>query len=144
MPGSSAGRDAAAHAAYGFMRLRLDPAVLFGSDRANPVAALRMQIDALDNVVFGDNARLAGTPLFAADPSRTSLIDGDLDSWFYLRRLWLEFLTPIGQVRIGRQPSQGGVGILFNDGNGFRNDFGDALDGTTFDRILFATRPSPS
>src|SRR5690606_5589938 len=27
------------------------------------------------------------------------------------------------------------------DGNGFRNDFGDALSGTTYDRILFATRP---
>ena len=42
---------------------------------------------------------------------------------------------------MGRQASQGGLGILFNDGNGFRNDFGDAEGGSTFDRVAFATRP---
>lgn len=141
VPGPSTGRDAAAQAAYGFMRLRLDPAIVFGSDRDQPVAALRAQIDALDNVVFGDNARAMGTPLFAADPTATTILSGQPTDYFFLRRLWLEFLTPIGQIRIGRQPSQGGLGLLFNDGNGFRNDFGDALSGTTYDRILFATRP---
>ncbi|MCA9610161.1 MAG: hypothetical protein KC619_31405, partial [Myxococcales bacterium] len=99
------------------------------------------QIDVLDNVAFGDNARIAGTPIFAGDPSETSILDGDLSQTFRLRRLWLQFLIPIGQIRIGRQPSNGGLGLLFNDGNGFRNDFGDALDGTTYDRVLFATRP---
>jgi hypothetical protein len=138
-------RDGATDAAFAFMRLRLDPAIIFGTNRDQPIAALRAQFDVLDNVVFGDNARLAGTPLFANDPSNTSLLSGF--NWsqdiapIYVRRLWLEFMTPIGQVRIGRQPSHGGLGLLFNDGNDFRNDFGDALSGTTFDRILFATRP---
>ncbi len=123
------------------MRLRLNPSIVYGSDEAAPVAALYSQIDVLDNVVFGDNARIAGTPIFVNDPSETSLIDGDIAQTFRLRRLWLQFLIPVGQIRIGRQPSNGGMGLLFNGGNGFTNDFGDALDGTTFDRILFATRP---
>jgi hypothetical protein len=143
--GLRAFRDGASDAAFGFMRLRLDPSIVFGANPASPVAALRAQVDVLDNVVFGDNARLAGTPLFANDPSNTSLFSGTTWSTdvapIFFRRLWLEFMTPVGQIRIGRQASHGGMGLLFNDGNDFRNDFGDALSGTTFDRILFATRP---
>jgi hypothetical protein len=129
-----------AFGAYVFGRLRLDPAILYGTDPTAPIAAVRMQIDALDNVVFGDNARLQSTPLFGETPSLTD-IDGRDVGPFLLRRAWVEFLLPVGQIRIGRQPSQGGLGILFNDGNGFRNDWGDARYGTTFDRFLFATRP---
>ena len=127
-------------AAYAFMRLRLDPAITYGTDPLNPIAAARFQIDALDNVMFGDNARIQSTPLFGETPSMTD-IDGFDVQPFRLRRAWLEFLLPIGQLRIGRQGSQGGMGILFNDGNGFKNDWGDAQYGTTFDRVLFATRP---
>lgn len=138
---STGARDGVDHAAYGFMRLRLNPELAFGYDPASISVRLKAQIDALDNVVFGDNARLSPTPIFAADPSRTDIFGQDLDAYFKLRRIWLEFGIPIGQVRIGRQPSHGGLGLLFNDGNGFRNDFGDALIGSTFDRILFFTRP---
>jgi hypothetical protein len=154
-PALAATRDAATDAAFAFMRLRLEPAIVFGSNRFQPVAALRAQIDMLDNVVFGDNNRAASTPLFANDPSTTSLYSGY--TWatdvapIYLRRLWLEFMTPLGQIRIGRQGSHGGLGLLFNDGGtgpfgatpdgSFRNDFGDALSGTTFDRVIFLTRP---
>ena len=126
--------------AFAFMRLRLDPAITYGTDPLNPIAAARFQIDALDNVMFGDNARLQSTPLFGETPSMTD-IDGFDVQPFRLRRAWLEFLLPIGQLRIGRQGSQGALGILFNDGNGFKNDWGDAQYGTTFDRVLFATRP---
>jgi hypothetical protein len=129
-----------AFGAYVFGRLRLDPAILYGTDPTAPIAAVRLQIDALDNVIFGDNARLQSTPLFGETPSMTD-IDGRDVGPFLLRRAWVEFLLPVGQIRIGRQPSQGGLGILFNDGNGFRNDWGDARYGTTFDRFLFATRP---
>jgi hypothetical protein len=154
-PSLAATRDAATDAAYAFMRLRLEPAIVFGSNRFQPVAALRAQIDMLDNVVFGDNSRAASTPIFANDPSTTSLYSGYTWSTdvapIYLRRLWLEFMTPLGQIRIGRQGSHGGLGLLFNDGGtgafgatpdgSFRNDFGDALSGTTFDRVIFLTRP---
>ena len=132
--------DPANAPSFGYMRARLEPAITYGPDKNMPLAALRMQMDLLDNVVFGDNARLSPTPLFASDPSSTSIDARDIPM-VRIRRLWLEFNIPVGQIRIGRQASQGGMGLLFNDGNGFRNDFGDAQYGTTYDRVLFATRP---
>ncbi len=127
------------HAGYLFQRLRLEPSVAYGSDPANPVAALYMQFDGLDNVVWGDNARLAATPLFAGDPSLADVEAGDVPS-FRLERAWLQFLMPIGQIRVGRMPSQWGLGILTSDGNGL-GEWGDPQFGTTYDRLLFATRP---
>ena len=88
----------------------------------------------------GDNARQASVPLFAENPSQTG-IEGDERPSLFVRRLWLEVALPVGLLRLGRQASHGGLGLLFNDGNGFRNDFGDATGGTTFDRVVFATRP---
>jgi hypothetical protein len=126
--------------AYGFMRGRFEPAILYGSDPKAPIAAFRTQIDAFDNVVFGDNVRNSGTPLFVDTPSLTDVDAQDVFP-IRIRRMWMEFNIPIGQIRVGRQGSHGGVGILFNDGDGFKNDWGDAQYGTTFDRVLFATRP---
>jgi len=136
-------RDDASSAHYLHSRLRLDPSLRWGGNPAKGEAAkvgLYGQLDLMDTVVWGDNARQADVPLFAGNPSETGL-DGNERASLLLRRLWLEVALPIGQLRVGRQGSQGGLGILFNDGNGFRNDFGDATGGTTFDRVLFATRP---
>jgi len=119
--------------------LRLEPSVTYGSDPENPVAALYTQIDALDNVVWGDNALAASTPLFAADPSTTDIGGEDIPS-VRLERAWLQFLIPVGQLRVGRMPSQWGLGILTSDGNGL-GEWGDPMVGTTYDRLLFATRP---
>lgn len=138
-------KDDAGNTNYGFMRLRLNPTFWYGkkpTDGSKPTmyAAVKMQIDALDNVVFGDNARSGSVPLFAEDPTTTNIFGVD-GVPIKIRRLWLEAFVGIGQVRIGRQPSNGGLGLLFNDGNGFRNKFGDAQEGSTFDRFLFVTRP---
>ena len=97
-------------------------------------------IDVFDNVVWGDNENLAATPLFAGSPSATQP-DGTVTDTIEVKRLWAEWKTAFGLLRIGRQPSQWGLGILANDGNGFRNDFGEAYQGSTYDRIIFATRP---
>ncbi len=137
------GRDDATEASWVFSRLRLEPSLSWGGDPAAgvlPRVALYAQIDVLDNVLWGDNARQAAVPLFAGNPSTTGL-GGDERPPVHVRRLWLETALPIGVLRVGRQASQGGLGLLFNDGNGFRNDFGDAEGGSTFDRVLFATRP---
>lgn len=137
------GRDDASGGSFFYSRLRLEPSLRFGGDPATgkpPRAAIYSQIDLLDTVLWGDNARRAAVPLFAGNPSQTG-IDGLERPDLLLRRLWLELALPVGMLRVGRQGSHGGMGILFNDGNGFRNDFGDADHGTTFDRILFATRP---
>ncbi|MBI2061710.1 MAG: hypothetical protein HYT87_18370 [Nitrospirae bacterium] len=58
------------------------------------------------------------------------------------RRGWGEVLFPnVGLFRVGRQPSDWGMGIVANDGDKPRNDFGDNRFGDTGDRILFATKP---
>jgi hypothetical protein len=120
---------------YVTQRLRLQPLVGYGE-----WAVLRMTFDLLDNVIWGDNAGLATTPLFAGDPSLTGLLGAERPS-LMIRHAWVESKLPIGVLRVGRQPSQWGLGILTEDGEGFKNDFGDAWYGTTYDRILFATKP---
>ncbi|MGB5811668.1 MAG: hypothetical protein WBG86_14115, partial [Polyangiales bacterium] len=127
-------------ASYGYMRLRLDPEVTYGPNPDLPIARLRFTIDGFDNVVFGDNARVFGVPLFATDQSATNVDGFDLRETLRLERAWIEFLVPIGQIRVGRMESQWGVGLLTHAGNGLA-DWGDFLRGETFDRILFATRP---
>jgi hypothetical protein len=104
------------------------------------VASLNLGIQGLDDVVWGDNADLQRTALFAYWPSNTNTDGNDVPS-FELFRAWTEFKIPVGLFRVGRQSSHWGLGILANDGDGFRNDFGEAHYQATFDRILFATNP---
>ena len=104
------------------------------------LAKFSMDFNALDNVIWGDNESLADTALFAGDPSGTNLT-GAQGPAFSVFRAWMEFSVPLGKLRIGRQPSHWGMGLLANDGDGFRNDFGEAYSGNSFDRILFATNP---
>ena len=120
---------------YMQQRLRLRPVVSFEKR-----AKFTMMVDVLDDVVWGDNASKASTSLFAGDPSLTG-IDGMEQSTFNIKRAWMEFDVPVGKVRIGRQPSDWGLGLLGNDGNGFDDLFGENHGGSTYDRILFATRP---
>lgn len=133
-------KDDAGNADYVFMRLRLEPSLLYGPDPKNPIAALHLQIDALDNVLFGDNRKITDTELFAEELSSTDVYGNDVDT-VALKRAWLQFLTPVGQVRVGRVASNWGLGLLSNDGNGLDTEFGDPQRGSTNDRILFATRP---
>ncbi|MCB9682155.1 MAG: hypothetical protein H6733_11880 [Alphaproteobacteria bacterium] len=104
------------------------------------VASLNVHMQALDDVIWGDNADVSSTPLFAGNPSYTQ-IDGTETPSFQVFRAWTQFRIPVGEIRVGRMASHWGLGILANDGDGFRNDFGEAHYGATFDRFLFATRP---
>ena len=133
-------KDLASKADFAFMRLRLNPSISFGRDKNKPIAKLNFQLDGFDNVVLGDNDLLADTPVFGDQPSNTDILGVDIDS-INLRRAWVEFMIPVGQLRVGRMGTQWGLGLLANDGNGLEGDFGDARFGTTNDRILFATRP---
>ena len=56
------------------------------------------------------------------------------------RKLYIEYLTPIGLVRVGHQTSQWGMGLLANDGDQ-ATVFGDPRRGSLVERLLFATRP---
>lgn len=116
-------------------RIRMQPGLNF-EDRAK----FFMMIDAMDGVVWGDNQSLASTSLFAGDPSNTD-IEGLDTVPIELKRAWMEFKVPIGLFRIGRQGSNWGMGILANEGNGFDDNFGENQGGSTYDRLIFATRP---
>ncbi len=128
------------NASYGYMRLRLDPEVTYGPNPDLPIARLRFTIDGLDNVAFGDNARVFSNPLFSVDQGKTDINGHDLTESLKLERAWIEFLVPVGQVRVGRMESHWANGLLTHAGNGLA-EWGDFLRGETFDRILFATRP---
>lgn len=117
------------------MRGRFEPIIKFGQG-----VKLQATIDVFDNVVWGDNESISATPLFAGESS-TTRPDGSVVDSIQVKRLWLEWQTAFGLLRIGRQGSNWGLGLLANDGNGFKNDFGDANDGSNNDRIIFATRP---
>ena len=97
-------------------------------------------IDVLDNVVWGDNTNVSQTPLFASNLGTTG-VDGINSDSIAARRLWIEWKTALGLLRVGRQPSNWGLGLLANDGDGFKNDFGDSYGGSVVDRIMFITRP---
>jgi hypothetical protein len=117
-------------------RVRLVPALALAD-----FVTLRVQVDALNNVVWGDNDLASSTaPVFATGTSNTNLL-GERIASIEVPRAWLELKLPVGLLRVGRMPSQWGLGLLANDGNGFRNEFDDANGGSTADRILFATRP---
>ena len=123
-------------------RLRIQPEINF-EDRAK----FFMMADLLDNVVWGDNSSLMPASVFAQDPSYVHM-NGTGQDFFQrptqtmmLKRAWMEFTLPVGQVRIGRQESNWGMGILSNNGNGFDDKFGENHFGSTFDRVIFATKP---
>ncbi|MEO7111284.1 MAG: hypothetical protein ABI183_12670 [Polyangiaceae bacterium] len=141
-------------------RLRLDGTVDY-KDKIR----LTTSIDALDNVLWGDNGSLGTDPepangahintnnpnlatrCMALDPGGNSV---DPHSYHYglcpgnaieVRRLFGDVLTPVGLFRIGRQPFTEGASVAVNDGDGRRNRFGVSNKGNSVDRILFATKP---
>lgn len=116
-------------------RIRMQPGLNF-EDRAK----FYLMIDALDGVVWGDNESYASTALFAGDPSLTSTSGTVMDP-LAIKRAWIEFKIPVGLIRVGRQASNWGMGLLANEGNGFDDTFGENKYGSTYDRVIFATRP---
>lgn len=104
------------------------------------LASVHIHAQAFNNTLWGDNAGIASAPLFAEQPSNT-LLSGQTIPSFEVFRAWTEFRVPVGVVRVGRQSSHWGLGLLANDGDGFRNDFGEAYFGNEFDRVLFGTNP---
>jgi uncharacterized protein (TIGR04551 family) len=119
------------------MRLRLEPTFNVYED-----IKIKMQLDVLDNLVLGSTPdgfpQNPISPLLAFSQTQISPVAGLNAVWtdsIRVKRVWAEVMTPLGQLRVGRMPSQFGMGILANEGNGLDNDFGD-----TNDRIMFATK----
>ncbi|NUP10583.1 MAG: hypothetical protein HOW73_31430 [Polyangiaceae bacterium] len=143
-------------------RLRLDATADY-DDKIRIVTS----IDILDGVLWGDNGTPleppeteAGTTVNAKNPNEAvpcigykggptgdplrsedygySLCEGKL---FNVRRLYGDVVTPIGLIRIGRQPFTLGNALQGVPGDGRFNRFGYAHDGNYVDRIAFGTKP---
>jgi len=127
---------------YGQQRFRLDPIL-----KVNDNISFQAQVDILDDILFGQNDveslnvfnPIVGTinlPGGSGAFGVTGSSSGDVVTGnrgnFQVRRLYVDLLTPVGKFRIGRQPSNWGLGIFQNDGNGMFDKFGD-----TFDRFLY-------
>ena len=113
---------------FGTQWLRLRPTLQIGRN-----VKIVAQADVFGGIVLGDLTRDVsgdGHPRDAFD----SIGNAEL------RWAFLEWLTPIGLVRVGRQPSHWGLGMVANDGD-HRPRFGDYRKGSTGDRVLFATKP---
>jgi uncharacterized protein (TIGR04551 family) len=136
--------------AFANLRLRLNPEIHI-SDNLRILA----QVDLLDNLVLGStpdsyaltpsgvgssgyNAALPNgyATLNAYSQSQgapTAGVNGYKNS-IEVKRAWAEYLTPLGQVRLGRMPAHWGLGMQFNAGDCIDCDYQSNVD-----RIMFTT-----
>ena len=134
------------------LRFRVDPEIHISDN-----LRIMSQIDFLDNLVLGStpegyanypggSAPGAGgysyvggggyVPLRSFSTSQVPPTAGvnSYQNSVVVKRVWGEYVTPIGQVRFGRMGSNWGLGILSNSGDRIDSDYQ-----TTVDRILFVT-----
>ncbi|MEO7329143.1 MAG: TIGR04551 family protein, partial [Minicystis sp.] len=130
------------------MRFRINPE-LHISDNLR----IMSQIDLLDNVVLGSTPEgYANVPgkdggysvagrggytaigAFAATQwTPTAGVNSTTNS-INVKRVWGEYVTPVGLLRFGRMPSHWGLGMFANGGDGHDSDYQ-----STADRIMLVT-----
>ena len=118
------------------MRFRLNPE-LHISDNLRVMA----QIDMLDNLVLGSTpegyynvpdgnggyqaaARGGYTPLGVFTTTQWAPVAGrqQHQNSITVKRVWGEYMTPVGMLRFGRMPSHWGLGMVANSGDGYDSD----------------------
>jgi hypothetical protein len=107
---------------------------------------LVISADLADGVLWGSLGPQAGGKLGVAyrgsgdpgDPNSygPAVVPGE---WVALRRLYGELPTPVGVLRLGRQPAAEGHSILYADGDGNPNRFGHPGRGVIADRAELTT-----
>ncbi|MBR59003.1 MAG: hypothetical protein CMH54_13425 [Myxococcales bacterium] len=108
-------------------RFRYRPALYVG-DHLKVVAGF----DLFDNFVMGSTP-VAGDPqqpieaLSGGQETPVSGVNGWRDS-IRTRELFLTLKNGFGSLRFGRQSHHWGMGLVYNSGNAFNNDFGDVED----------------
>jgi hypothetical protein len=143
-------------------RLRLDGMVDY-QEKVKLVTSL----DVMDGVLWGDNGNFGGVPssengttINARNSNDTVACVGykggesgnplSADDYGYtlcepktlrFRRLYGEVLTPVGLIRVGRQPFNVGYSLQGATGDGRANRFGIAREGNFVDRVIFGTKP---
>lgn len=113
-----------------YHRLRVDPALEF-SDRFR----LASQLDIVDGNVWGQTSAVAADYLLTPRDDNWGLAS------FEVRKLYVQWDTPVGRLTAGRQTSRWGLGILANGGEE-DSVFADARTGDIVERVMFATYPA--
>lgn len=93
------------------------------------------QMDIADGVVAGDEAIGVGAARRPRDGSTAFEASGFDPRW-----LFAEWTSSIGQIRVGLQGSQWGLGLIANDGTQ-ESPFGDYRYGNQSLRAMYLTRP---
>lgn len=101
------------------MRMRSDMAVYWPSGGA----AVKVRVDALDNLVLGS----APTGIPAA-----STTQDNSSGFITIKRAYAEILTPLGFIALGRMGAHWGMGMLTNGGDCQDCDSGDSSDRITY------------
>ena len=118
------------------MRFRYQPTLHLAEN-----VRVRATIDMLDNLVLGSTPdglhRRNDVPMlaFSGGQAPPESMRNSVQDSLRVKHAWGEWKTPLGLLRVGRQPSHWGMGILANGGGCEDCDFGD-----TNDRIMFVTR----
>ncbi|APR78015.1 Hypothetical protein A7982_03362 [Minicystis rosea] len=133
------------------MRFRLNPE-LHISDNLRVMA----QIDMLDNLVLGSTPEgysnvpygsgtvgayqaqqrggYSALGAFATTQWTPTASQNSTQNSISVKRVWGEYVTPVGLLRFGRMPSHWGLGMVANSGDGHDSDWQ-----STSDRIMFVT-----
>jgi len=101
----------------------------------------------LDDLHIVASANLAGQ--LAGDTTRTgedALLYPRTDNQFYdrstVRKLYIEWKSPAGVLRVGQMTSQWGLGLVANGGEDEEGSFKDPVHSDIVDRVVFATMPA--
>jgi uncharacterized protein (TIGR04551 family) len=130
------------------LRLRLDPEIHISDN-----LRVRTQVDLLDNLVLGSTPegyrfgvndadgvevlpRNGYNQLGVYDTTQLppSASGNSFTDSVHVKRAWGEYTTPLGELRFGRMPDHFGLGMLYNSGDGYDDDYQ-----TTTDRLLVTT-----
>jgi uncharacterized protein (TIGR04551 family) len=119
------------------LRFRLDPE-FHVSDNLRVIS----QIDLLDNLVLGstpggyavnngsvvDRSGYAPLGIFDDNTAAPSAGRNSLRDSIIVKRVWAEWVTPVGQLRFGRMPNHWGLGMVYNSGDGHDDDYQSTID----------------
>lgn len=103
------------------MRLRLQPTI-----HVADTVRLRMTVDVFDNYTFGANPDYAGA-LARPDVPLAAFAMSTTPGALRVVEAYGEWKTPVGLLRVGRQASNWGLGVLANGGMGSTWDGGRPL-----------------
>lgn len=117
---------------WGEHRLRWAPSLTWGPVR------IVADIDFVEGHLLGDTEDLS--PDHRRLDRRAEYLGRELNP-FPLRQAYLEYLSPVGLLKIGQMTSSYGAGILSNDGEDDDDRFGLRRHGDVVERVLFATTP---